>query len=128
MATDFQANIPIYIQLVNIIRSQIALGELQPGEKVAAVRELAAVYSVNPNTMQRALAELERDGLMFTERTTGRFVTQDVQRIDKLRQGLAADFTQQFLKKMFEIGYSKEQIKESVEKEVETYGQLNQNQ
>ena len=70
-------NLPIYMQIMDRIRAAIVSGELRPGAKVATVRELAEDFGVNPNTMQRALSELEREGLLISERTSGRFVTHD---------------------------------------------------
>ena len=75
MNYDFESDRPIYIQLVEKLRTQIVSGELKKGEKMQSVRELAINAKVNPNTMQRALAELENEGLLYTERTSGRYVT-----------------------------------------------------
>ena len=81
MAWQFDGNRPIYAQLVEHIQYDIVSGVYPPGEKLPSVRELATLAAVNPNTMQKALAELETDGLIFTQRTAGRFVTQDVEAI-----------------------------------------------
>ena len=77
MDKQLQENMPIYMQIMQKVREAIASGELAPGVRVASVRELAGAFAVNPNTMQRALNELEREGLLVSERTSGRFVTKD---------------------------------------------------
>ena len=74
---EFQSNTPIYLQLIDMIKLQIISGQLQPGEKLPSVRDLAMQYGVNPNTMQKALSELEWEKLVYTVRTTGRYVTED---------------------------------------------------
>ena len=105
-------NLPIYMQIMDKIRAAIVSGELAAGAKVASVRELAEDFGVNPNTMQRALAELEREGLLISERTTGRFVTTDTELIDQVRKEAAERIVKEFLQKMKELGFSKEQIEE----------------
>ncbi len=92
MPIDFDPARPIWLQLVSEFSRRIVVGEWRPGARIPGVRELAAELGVNPNTVQRALSELERDGLCRSERTTGRFVTDDHQRIDALRTGLASAF------------------------------------
>ena len=72
---DFDANKPIYLQIVDNIKDRIINGDYSPGEKLPSVRDFAAQMAVNPNTMQRALAQLESEGLIYTERTNGRFVS-----------------------------------------------------
>lgn len=93
---EFDTSSPIWGQLVAEFSRRIVTGEWPPGERIAGVRELASELGVNPNTTQRALAELERQQLCRSERTAGRFVTSDVDRIDILRaelvQGAADDF------------------------------------
>ena len=79
---EFESNRPIYLQIVDEIKSRIVSGSYEPGEKLPSVRDFAAELSVNPNTMQRALAQLESEGLIYTERTSGRFVSKDVVIID----------------------------------------------
>ena len=89
MDKNLQENMPIYMQIMNNVREAIASGELAPGERVASVRELAGEFEVNPNTMQRALNELEREGLLVSERTSGRFVTKDAVLIGELKKRMA---------------------------------------
>lgn len=114
MTWDFRSDRPIYAQIVEHMTLFVASGELKPGEKVASVRELAADAGVNPNTMQRALAELERLGLMITNRTTGRFVTDDTECIDRTRRGIAGEYSEHFLRGMRKLGYTREEAVEII--------------
>ena len=82
----FSGNLPVYAQIMEQIRGAILTGEFPPGARIPPVREFAAQAQVNPNTMQRALLELERDGLLITCGTTGRFVTDDRAVLDAMRQ------------------------------------------
>jgi len=104
---DFTSDKPIYLQLQEQVKLRIVSGKYLPGDKLESVRDLSIEASVNPNTMQRALAELERDGLVYTERTSGRFVTGDTEVINKMKSDLAMEQVNSFLSKMNEIGYSK---------------------
>lgn len=106
MTWSFNSTTPIYIQIIEHIRLSIAVGEFKAGEKLMSVRELAAEAEVNPNTMQKALSELERDGLLYTQRTSGRFITNDTEAIAKLRKQLAEEHIETFLTKMNQLGYS----------------------
>ena len=110
MAWTLDTDRPIYLQIVEIIQTQIVSGLYQPGDKLPSVRELAAQASVNPNTMQKAFSELERSGLIITQRTSGRIVTEDVEMIKEIRFELAKASIQDFFKKMKELGYEKEEI------------------
>lgn len=100
---------PIYLQLEDIIKSKIIAGIYKPGQKLPSVRELAAEAAVNPNTMQKALAELERSGLVYTQRTSGRYITEDTAIMQNLKHQLAHDLIQQFLKAMAHLGYTREE-------------------
>lgn len=110
MAWTLDTDRPIYLQIVAIMQMQIVSGLYQPGDKLPSVRELAAQASVNPNTMQKAFSELERSGLIITQRTSGRIVTEDVEMIKEIRFELAKASIQDFIKKMKELGYEKEEI------------------
>ncbi len=101
---SFENNFPIYLQLVERIRFLIISGSLQPGERVLSVREWALQEQVNPNTMQKALAELELSGLIRTERTNGKFVTSDLDLIQRCKQKEAERFAREFYEKMEQIG------------------------
>lgn len=109
MSWNFNSTTPIYIQIIEHIRLSIAVGEYKAGEKLLSVRELAAEAEVNPNTMQKALSELERDGLLYTHRTSGRFITNDEEAIAKLRKQLAEEQMEMFLGKMKQLGCSPEE-------------------
>jgi DNA-binding transcriptional regulator YhcF (GntR family) len=109
MPWDFQADKPIYAQLMDQLCQQMVSGALSPGQRLPSVRDLAAEAGVNPNTMQRALMELERQGLVHSQRTAGRFVTQDADRIRQLREGLAQAQIAQFLAGMAQLGFSREE-------------------
>ena len=112
MQWELRGDRPIYQQLVEKLTEQIVSGQLAAGEKVPPVRELAAQAGVNPNTMQRALAQLETEGLVRTERTAGRYVTEDTMLIEQLRAATAEKFAEEFLEKMRGIGYSPAQVAE----------------
>ncbi|OEF97177.1 GntR family transcriptional regulator [Desulfuribacillus alkaliarsenatis] len=106
----FDPALPIYTQIVDGFKREICSGTLKPGEKVLPVRELALNLGVNPNTLQRALSELEREGLLYTERTAGRFITKDQDLINRLRNDLTKELVKDFLEKMASLGCSLEEI------------------
>jgi len=118
----FDSNSPIYLQLVKLFTIRIAGGEWNPGDRVMSVRDLAVEFKVNPNTVQRALAELERDGLVYTERTSGRFITNEKEIIQKARSRLVDEEVADFIKQMRQLGYSREQwlalVEETLKKEI----------
>lgn len=109
MGWSFQAERPIYAQLMDQIKRRILTGEYPPGEKMPSVRELAMEAAVNPNTMQRAFAQLEQEGLLYTQRTSGRFVTEDRERIMKVQKDLAQQLIADFLENMKGIGYTNQE-------------------
>lgn len=102
---------PIYLQLVEKLKMQIVSGELKQGERIPSVRELAIMAKVNPNTMQKALAELESQGLVYTERTNGKFVTQNQELINQTKKELAKEKVQKYLDDMKNIGITYEQAR-----------------
>lgn len=110
MKWSFSNDAPIYAQLMEQIKVGIVTGAFPPGERLPSVRELSAEAGVNPNTMQRAMAELERDGLVFSQRTSGRFVTEDQRMIDQTKRGLAERHIQTFLEAMTRLGFGREEI------------------
>ncbi len=112
MGWHFDSDRPIYMQLMALIQQRIITGTYGPGEQLPAVRELALEAGVNPNTMQKAMSELERTGLIHSQRTTGRFVTEDVQMIQALRQQLALDRIADFLRNMQDLGYERAELME----------------
>ena len=114
MAEQFDSSRPIYAQLVERLKAKILAGIYPPGGHLDSVRDLAAAAGVNPNTMQRALAELERTGLVYTQRTAGRFVTEDAAVIDSAKQELAHQQIGAFLRRMERMGYDREQAAQLV--------------
>lgn len=107
MEWQFRSDLPIYSQLVEKIQLCIVSGELPPGSKLPSVRELAADAGVNPNTMQRAMQELEREGMVFTLRTAGRYVTTDLKVIEAVKRSLAQAHIKAFLAAMGALGYDR---------------------
>ena len=110
MAWNLDSDRPIYAQLLERIQLQIVSGIYAPGDKLPSVRDLAAEASVNPNTMQKAFAELERSGLIETKPTSGRFVTEDKNMITQIRTQLAKEEINAFIAKMKELGFEKKDI------------------
>ncbi len=110
MQWKIDGSAPIYSQLVEQIKLGIVSGEWIPGQRVPAVRELAVDAGVNPNTMQRALQELERQGLMFSQRTSGRFVTEDTEMIEDAKRTLANRHITAFIRQMQALGYTRQEI------------------
>ena len=120
MEWQFDSNMPVYTQLVDKIKLAIVSGEYTRGQRLAAVRDLASEAGVNPNTMQRAFQELERLGLVYTQRSNGRFVTEDEDVIETTKKALAEASIRSFMDSMQRIGYTREDIirlLESSEKE-----------
>lgn len=117
---QYDASRPIYLQLVDRIQLRIVAGQWRAGERIPGVRELALECGVNPNTMQRALSELERTGLLYSERTSGRFVTQSEQRIETVRRDMAAELMREFVAGMERMGYRREQILDQLAKELDS--------
>ena len=110
MAWQFRNDIPIYTQLIAQIQQRIVSGALLPGERLPSVRDLAAEAGVNPNTMQRALTELEREGLLLSERTQGRYVTSDAKAIGELRKDIARQAADSFRREMAALGFNEEEM------------------
>ena len=111
MEYDFDNERPIYVQLVEIIRIEIVSGKLKKGERLPSVRELALMMKVNPNTMQKALVELENEKLVYTERTNGKYVTKDEKLIERVKKELAKEQVDNYLNSMQKIGISFEEAK-----------------
>ena len=111
----FKNGIPIYTQIIDEMTMRIASGAYAPGDKLPSVRELAMDAGVNPNTMQRAMAEMERRGLVFSERTSGRFVTQDENVLRKLHEDLARTYLSELTEKLQKIGMDRDEIRNVVD-------------
>ena len=120
MEYQFTDDKPIYVQLVDYFKVQIVSGELQEGSRLESVRDLAVKARVNPNTMQKALSELERTGLVRTERTAGKFITDDKERIKKMKQDIAEEEIFLFLNKMKSLGFEKSDVVELLDKKLKT--------
>ncbi|EPT36444.1 GntR family transcriptional regulator [Streptococcus agalactiae] len=110
MAWEFNEKSPIYSQIAEHIKMQIVSQEIKSGDQLPTVRELAQEAGVNPNTMQRAFTELEREGMLFSQRTSGRFVTEDNLLIGKIRQQVAKAELATFVNNMKKIGYKLDEI------------------
>lgn len=119
MAWELDADRPIYAQLVERIQMQIVSGYYAPGGRLPSVRELAAEAAVNPNTMQKAFAELERGGLIITQRTNGRTVTEDAKLIGDIKSRLAKEHVDTYFSKMGELGYMRREAVELLQKDCE---------
>lgn len=122
MGWTFEQNRPIYTQLVEQLQMRIICGRYMPGDKLKSVREMAAEAAVNPNTMQKAFAELERTGLIYTQRTAGRFVTEDDELIRQYRRRIALEKIEEFMKAMKEMGYSRQEVIALMERDREEAG------
>ena len=107
MDFSFDNDRPVYLQLVEQLRAALLSGAYRPGQRLPSVRDLSAEAKVNPNTMQKALSQLEEEGLLFTERTNGKFVTLDETLIASLRDALAESLTREYLARLRLIGLSK---------------------
>ena len=110
MKWQFSNDAPIYTQLIEQIQVGIVAGAFPPGERLPSVRDLATEAGVNPNTMQRAFAELERDGLVYSQRTAGRFVTEDRAMIEQTKKALAECHIKQFLESMDQLGFQRDEV------------------
>lgn len=110
MPWEFDTNRPIYMQLVERIKLMIVSGELLQGSKLKSVRDMAEEAGVNPNTMQRALAELEREALVYSQRTSGRFVTEDGELIEVMRTQFAEEKVKEFIESLLQLGYKQEEL------------------
>lgn len=115
MNYKFDNERPIYIQLVELLRIEIISGKITPGERMPSVRELSLKLIVNPNTLQKALSELEDEGLIYTERTNGKFVTDNIKLIEKVKKELAQEKVNKYLLDMQNIGINKENAKKYLE-------------
>ena len=115
----FENNLPIYVQIVDLIKRQIVTSELKEGDKLPSVRDIATELKVNPNTIQRSYQELERENLVFTQRGMGTFITEDKDIIDELKKNMAANIITDFISNMKAIGYKPEDILELINKKLE---------
>ena len=110
MAWNLSSDRPIYLQIMEQIESDVISGIYLPGERLPSVRELAAEAGVNPNTMQKAMSELENSGLIHAERTSGRFITDDPELIHMRRRQKAREDTCSYINKMEQLGLKRDEI------------------
>ncbi len=110
MAWALDSGRPIYAQIIERVQLDIITGHYKPGEKLPSVRDLASKAAVNPNTMQKALSELEQSGLLYTQRTSGRFITEDTELIQRMKTTLATMQVREFIHKMRQIGLDDTEI------------------
>ena len=119
MAWELDNKRSIYSQLVNVILRRIVTGVYPVGSKLESVRDLAQEAGVNPNTMQRALQELENTGIINTQRTSGKYVTEDKEMIDGIRNDLAEDLIKKLLQEMKDLGFDKSDVEEMIKRDSE---------
>ena len=110
MPWNLNSDRPIFLQIVERIQTDIISGKYKPGDKLPSVRDLASEASVNPNTMQKAFSELERTGLVYTQRTAGRFITEDKTMLRKMKEQQASRQIKEFIEKMRQLGYQDPEI------------------
>ncbi|WP_425475075.1 GntR family transcriptional regulator [Anaeromonas gelatinilytica] len=115
---NFDNNIPIYIQLMDYIKIKLIKEEIREGEKLMSVRDMSEELKVNPNTVQRAYQELEREGITFTKRGKGTFIMEDRSMIAQLKKELSREMIKSFILKMKELGFNKEEILSIVSEEL----------
>lgn len=119
MRWEFHNESPIYAQVMERVERMIVSGTLPPGERLPSVRVFAQEAGVNPNTMQKALTELERGGLIYSQRTSGHFVTEDQAVIARAREALAEMQTERFLQSMQELGFTSAETAELLHRKLE---------
>ena len=119
MPWNLNSSRPIYLQIIERVQMDIITGRYQPGDKLPSVRDLAQEAAVNPNTMQKALSELERSGLIYSQRTRGRFITEDKELIHQMKKELAAAEVSAFVAHMKQLGITPEEIRQLLAETIE---------
>ena len=119
MPWNLDSSRPIYLQIIERVPMDIITGRYQPGDKLPSVRDLAQEAAVNPNTMQKALSELERSGLIYSQRTSGRFITEDKELIHQMKKELAAAEVSAFVAHMKQLGITPEEIRQLLAETIE---------
>lgn len=119
MPWNLDSSRPIYLQIIERVQMDIITGRYQPGDKLPSVRDLAQEAAVNPNTMQKALSELERSGLIYSQRTSGRFITEDKELIHQMKKELAAAEVSAFVAHMKQLGITPEEIRQLLAETIE---------
>src|SRR3712207_3563783 len=110
MSIKFDEKLPIYVQVMDIIKRDIISGKLKKGDRLSSVRDLSEELKVNPNTVQRAYKELERENLAYTQRGMGTFIVEDVDIINDLKRNTAKDIMKKFIESMRSLGFEDEEI------------------
>ena len=110
MALELNSKEPIYLQIIAYIKKKIVSGDLRKGERILSVRDYASELKVNPNTIQKVYSELEKENLIYTQRGIGKFVTEDEEKINELRQELFNETIDKFIKDSKALGFTKETI------------------
>lgn len=116
---EFKDNIPIYLQIEQYLYRQIAMGKLKAGEKIPSVRKLAVELTVNVNTVQRALQQMNDQGILYTKRGEGNFVTEDTDLLKQTKQSLIDGQLEQFVQNMMRLGLKKEELIPALSKYLE---------
>ena len=119
MPWNLDSSRPIYLQIIERVQMDIITGRYQPGDKLPSVRDLAQEAAVNPNTMQKARSELERSGLIYSQRTSGRFITEDKELIHQMKKELAAAEVSAFVAHMKQLGITPEEIRQLLAETIE---------
>lgn len=119
MPWNLDSSRPIYLQIIERVQMDIITGRYQPGDKLPSVRDLAQEAAVNPNTMQKALSELERSGLIYSQRTSGRLITEDKELIHQMKKELAAAEVSAFVAHMKQLGITPEEIRQLLAETIE---------
>ena len=119
MPWNLDSSRPIYLQIIERVQMDVITGRYQPGDKLPSVRDLAQEAAVNPNTMQKALSELERSGLIYSQRTSGRFITEDKELIHQMQKKLAAAEVSAFVAHMKQLGITPEEIRQLLAETIE---------
>ncbi|MDD7390166.1 MAG: GntR family transcriptional regulator [Lachnospiraceae bacterium] len=119
MAWEFKSGLPIYQQAAEMVQMRIIKGSYPRGSRLPAVRDLAMEAGVNPNTMQRALLLLEEKGIVYSQRTAGRFVTEDAQLLELLKYRIASEQVLSFVKRMDELGYGQDELEALIRRVLE---------
>lgn len=106
----YNSRIPIYLQVIDKIKQQLALSELNPGDKLPSSRELSRIYNINPNTASRVYREMEHTGLCFTKRGLGTFVTEDKEMVESIKMDMANDYIDEYIDAMNALGFGKDEM------------------
>ncbi|MEI7884487.1 MAG: GntR family transcriptional regulator [Clostridia bacterium] len=122
MGWKFSNDKPIFAQIIDQVELMIISGQYVLGDRLLSVRDMATEAGVNPNTMQKALTELEKKGLLLTNRTNGKFITDDQELVQQIRAEKAVKYIAQLLKNMHSLGYGKKEIQEIFNKQMEELG------